>query len=81
MCFFQQQSTTIEHKGHEFIPVMFHMPTSCEICAKPVWHVFKPPPALGCKRKWMHFIIQTEDNLHSFLRLSCENTQRAHGQE
>ncbi|KAI2798397.1 Rho-associated protein kinase 2, partial [Blomia tropicalis] len=42
--------STIEHKGHEFIPITFHMPTSCELCTKPMWHMFKPPPALGCKR-------------------------------
>ncbi|KAH9398937.1 Rho-associated protein kinase 2, partial [Tyrophagus putrescentiae] len=42
--------STIEHKGHEFISITFHMPTSCELCTKPMWHMFKPPPAFGCKR-------------------------------
>ncbi|XP_043921662.1 rho-associated protein kinase 1 [Protopterus annectens] len=38
------------HKGHEFIPTYYHFPTNCEACAKPLWHVFKPPPALECRR-------------------------------
>lgn len=40
----------IPHKGHEFIPTLYHFPTNCEACAKPLWHVFKPPPALECRR-------------------------------
>ncbi|XP_078253434.1 rho-associated protein kinase 1 [Rhinoraja longicauda] len=40
----------IAHKGHEFIPTLYHFPTNCEACAKPLWHVFKPPPALECRR-------------------------------
>ena len=31
------------------------MPTSCEVCLKPMWHMLKPPPALGCKGKWFGF--------------------------
>ncbi|XP_039610653.1 rho-associated protein kinase 1 isoform X2 [Polypterus senegalus] len=38
------------HKGHEFIPTLYHFPTNCEACAKPLWHVFKPPPALECRQ-------------------------------
>lgn len=38
------------HKGHEFIPTLYHFPANCEACAKPLWHVFKPPPALECRR-------------------------------
>ncbi|XP_069777791.1 rho-associated protein kinase 1 isoform X3 [Narcine bancroftii] len=40
----------IPHKGHEFIPTLYHFPTNCEACAKPLWHVFKPPAALECRR-------------------------------
>lgn len=29
------------------------MPTSCELCPKPMWHMFKPPPALACKREFL----------------------------
>lgn len=38
------------HKGHEFIPTLYHFPSNCEACSKPLWHVFKPPPALECRR-------------------------------
>ncbi|XP_028924462.1 rho-associated protein kinase 1 [Ornithorhynchus anatinus] len=38
------------HKGHEFIPTLYHFPANCEACAKPLWHVFKPPPAVECRR-------------------------------
>ncbi|XP_008115636.1 rho-associated protein kinase 2 isoform X1 [Anolis carolinensis] len=38
------------HKGHEFIPTLYHFPTNCEACMKPLWHMFKPPPALECRR-------------------------------
>ncbi|XP_014236611.1 rho-associated protein kinase 2 isoform X2 [Trichogramma pretiosum] len=37
-------------KGHEFISISFHMPTTCEICSKQLWHMFRPPPALECRR-------------------------------
>ncbi|XP_034235222.1 rho-associated protein kinase 2 isoform X1 [Thrips palmi] len=41
---------TIQLKGHEFLQISYHMPTTCEVCPKPLWHVFRPPPALECKR-------------------------------
>ncbi|XP_031788624.1 rho-associated protein kinase 1 isoform X4 [Nasonia vitripennis] len=37
-------------KGHEFISISYHMPTTCEICSKQLWHMFRPPPALECRR-------------------------------
>lgn len=37
------------HKGHEFLNISYHMPTTCEICPKPMWHMFRPPPALECR--------------------------------
>nr|XP_046229147.1 rho-associated protein kinase 2-like isoform X2 [Scatophagus argus] len=40
----------ISHKGHEFILTLYHFPTSCEACTRPLWNVFKPPPALECRR-------------------------------
>ncbi|XP_065578443.1 rho-associated protein kinase 1-like [Artemia franciscana] len=40
----------LHHKGHELLPISFHMPTTCEVCPKPMWHMFKPPPALECRR-------------------------------
>ncbi|XP_065164721.1 rho-associated protein kinase 1 isoform X2 [Atheta coriaria] len=41
---------TIVHKGHEFLHISYHMPTTCEVCPKPMWHMFRPPPALECRR-------------------------------
>lgn len=40
----------IPHKGHEFVLTLYHLPSSCEACPRPLWHVFKPPPALECRR-------------------------------
>ncbi|XP_063298224.1 rho-associated protein kinase 2 isoform X1 [Pelobates fuscus] len=45
-----EKSNYICHKGHEFIPTLYHFPTSCDACMKPLWHMFKPPPALECRR-------------------------------
>lgn len=45
------QQGAVEHKGHDFIPISYHMPTTCEVCPKPLWHMFKPPAALECKRE------------------------------
>ncbi|MEE6476814.1 hypothetical protein FKM82_011229 [Ascaphus truei] len=45
-----EKSNYMCHKGHEFIPTLYHFPTSCEACMKPLWHMFKPPPALECRR-------------------------------
>lgn len=50
-----KQPPTITHKGHEFLLISFHMPTNCEVCTKPLWHMFKPPPALECRRKLSFF--------------------------
>ncbi|MEQ2165674.1 hypothetical protein GOODEAATRI_019559, partial [Goodea atripinnis] len=44
------KTNCLAHKGHEFIPTLYHFPSNCEACAKPLWHVFKPPPALECRR-------------------------------
>ncbi|XP_063242654.1 rho-associated protein kinase 2 [Bacillus rossius redtenbacheri] len=41
---------TVSLKGHEFVQISYHMPTNCEVCPKPLWHMFKPPPALECRR-------------------------------
>ncbi|XP_056151251.1 rho-associated protein kinase 2 [Lampris incognitus] len=45
-----EKSSYISHKGHEFIPTLYHFPTNCEACTKPLWNMFKPPPALECRR-------------------------------
>ncbi|XP_055942528.1 rho-associated protein kinase 2-like [Argiope bruennichi] len=44
------QLGALEHKGHDFVSINFHMPTACEVCPKPMWHMFRPPPALECRR-------------------------------
>lgn len=40
----------ISYKGHDFFALTFRMPTTCDSCHKPAWHVLHPPPALECKR-------------------------------
>ncbi|XP_060731357.1 rho-associated protein kinase 1 isoform X2 [Tachysurus vachellii] len=45
-----EKANCLAHKGHEFIPTLYHFPSNCEACSKPLWHVFKPPPALECRR-------------------------------
>ncbi|XP_061216441.1 rho-associated protein kinase 1 isoform X2 [Neopsephotus bourkii] len=45
-----EKTNFLNHKGHEFIPTLYHFPANCEACAKPLWHVFKPPAALECRR-------------------------------
>uniref|UniRef100_A0A4W5MIX9 non-specific serine/threonine protein kinase n=2 Tax=Hucho hucho TaxID=62062 RepID=A0A4W5MIX9_9TELE len=45
-----ERSSYVMHKGHEFIPTLYHLPSSCEACTRPLWNVFKPPPALECLR-------------------------------
>ncbi|XP_054283901.1 rho-associated protein kinase 2 isoform X2 [Macrosteles quadrilineatus] len=41
---------TMVFKGHEFLQISYHMPTNCEACPKPLWHMFRPPAALECRR-------------------------------
>ncbi|OWA53910.1 Rho-associated protein kinase 1 [Hypsibius exemplaris] len=45
-----QDSTSIFYKHHDLSPITFHMPTTCEACNKPLWHILRPPPAYECKR-------------------------------
>ncbi|XP_058469318.1 rho-associated protein kinase 2-like isoform X2 [Solea solea] len=47
---FGDRPSYFSHKGHEFIPTLYHFPSSCEACTRPLWNVFKPPPALECRR-------------------------------
>uniref|UniRef100_A0A668UWE9 Rho-associated protein kinase 2 n=1 Tax=Oreochromis aureus TaxID=47969 RepID=A0A668UWE9_OREAU len=44
------RASYISHKGHEFIVTLYHFPCNCEVCSRPLWNVFKPPPALECRR-------------------------------
>ncbi|XP_051951656.1 rho-associated protein kinase 2-like isoform X2 [Xyrauchen texanus] len=45
-----ERSSFIPHKGHEFVHTLYHFPSSCEACPRPLWNVFRPPPALECRR-------------------------------
>ncbi|KAL0273439.1 UNVERIFIED_CONTAM: hypothetical protein PYX00_006098 [Menopon gallinae] len=45
-----EKPETANVKGHEFLQISYHMPTTCEVCPKPLWHMFRPPPALECRR-------------------------------
>lgn len=47
----EDKQGALVHKGHEFLHISFHIPTNCEVCSKPMWHMFRPPPALECRRK------------------------------
>ncbi|KAM9704631.1 rho-associated protein kinase 2-like isoform 1-T2 [Menidia menidia] len=45
-----ERASYISHKGHEFILTLYHFPSSCDACTRPLWNVFRPPPALECRR-------------------------------
>ena len=47
----QDKSGVIDYKGHDFIPISFRTPTTCEACHKPCWHMLHPPLAIECRRK------------------------------
>ncbi|XP_070196209.1 rho-associated protein kinase 2-like isoform X2 [Littorina saxatilis] len=44
------RSDIVSYKGHEFLPLTFRTPTSCDSCHRPVWHVLHPPQAMECRR-------------------------------
>nr|XP_022315785.1 rho-associated protein kinase 1-like isoform X1 [Crassostrea virginica]XP_022315786.1 rho-associated protein kinase 1-like isoform X1 [Crassostrea virginica] len=46
----QDKSAVDMHKGHEFVPIHYRTPTTCDSCNKPVWHMLHPPQALECRR-------------------------------
>lgn len=46
----QDKSAVEMHKGHEFVPIHYRTPTTCDSCNKPVWHMLHPPQALECRR-------------------------------
>ncbi|KAI0232790.1 hypothetical protein LSAT2_016895 [Lamellibrachia satsuma] len=45
----QDKSGLQHYKGHDFIPIHFRTPTSCDSCNKPVWSMIHPPTALECR--------------------------------
>lgn len=46
----EDRMNAIDYMRHQFIPMHYHMPTNCDSCNKPLWHMFKPPAAVECKR-------------------------------
>lgn len=54
-------------KGHEFISISYHMPTTCEVCSKQLWHMFRPPPALECRSKLFLFTVLSNLELSAYL--------------
>merc|ERR1719412_3072007 len=46
----EKDKVAVVLKGHEFVAISFHMPASCELCTKPLWAPFRPPPAVECRR-------------------------------
>ncbi|XP_072937034.1 rho-associated protein kinase 2 [Epargyreus clarus] len=41
---------TVQHKGHDLVSITYHIPTACEVCTRPLWHMFRPPHAYECRR-------------------------------
>lgn len=80
----EEKPGTVSHKGHELVAISFHMPTTCEVCSKPLWHMFRPPPALECRRCRIKGIIiitrqnAMDNNEFSFLR-EFGSSQRTFG--
>ncbi|RDD46226.1 Rho-associated protein kinase 2, partial [Trichoplax sp. H2] len=40
----------VSYMQHQFIPMHYHTPTSCDYCQKQLWSVFVPPAALECRK-------------------------------
>lgn len=40
----------MQHKGHDLVSITYHIPTACEVCTRPLWHMFRPPQAYECRR-------------------------------
>lgn len=53
----KEKPGTLLHKGHELVAISFHMPTTCEVCPRPLWHMFRPPPALECRSKTLQKVF------------------------
>lgn len=58
---------TVILKGHEFIQISYHMPTNCEVCPKPLWHMFRPPAALECRSKYFALGYKTLSQFSVFV--------------
>ncbi|KAL9696346.1 hypothetical protein quinque_015631 [Culex quinquefasciatus] len=45
-----ERPLTLQYKGHEFLQISYHIPTTCDLCQKSLWSVFKSLAAYECKR-------------------------------
>lgn len=63
----QDRAGIITHKGHDLFPIHYRIPTTCDSCNKPVWHVLHPPPALECKRCHMKVHREHYDKNEEFM--------------
>ncbi|MFH4973861.1 hypothetical protein AB6A40_000570 [Gnathostoma spinigerum] len=48
-------STESLSNGHDLLSLVFHMPTTCDLCVRPLSHMFRPPAAYECRRCRMRF--------------------------
>ncbi|XP_045510737.1 rho-associated protein kinase 2 [Colias croceus] len=46
----EHAANTVQHKGHDLVSITYHIPTACEVCTRPLWHMFRPPQAYECRR-------------------------------
>ncbi|OWA53906.1 Rho-associated protein kinase 2 [Hypsibius exemplaris] len=60
-----QDSTSIFYKHHDLSPITFQMPTTCEACNKPLWHILRPPPAYECKLNVDNAVARASDAARS----------------
>ena len=44
----QHKDGKLNIKGHKFVDIKYRMPTACDVCRKPLWDLFNPPPAAEC---------------------------------
>ncbi|CAH2988953.1 unnamed protein product [Chilo suppressalis] len=49
---------TVQHKGHDLVNITYHIPTACEVCTRPLWHMFRPPQAYECRRCRMKIHVE-----------------------
>ncbi|XP_028155835.1 rho-associated protein kinase 2 isoform X8 [Ostrinia furnacalis] len=49
---------TVQHKGHDLVNITYHIPTACEVCPRPLWHMFRPPQAYECRRCRMKIHVE-----------------------
>lgn len=69
----QEKASISNHKGHNFIPLVYHLPTNCEVCTKPLWAMpmFKPPPAIECQRECFLTLLSLRSILVAVRALVC----------